>query len=116
MACRICVPLGIDPEDWLDSVSSRHLAMCDAYYRIEPFGAEMEHTATIASLLTGLTAMVAATCGEEAPIQNTEDFMPSVWEFGTRKKKKPATGKEVVSAGLNAVKAMVPTADERWYP
>ncbi|QDV86915.1 phage tail assembly protein T [Stieleria magnilauensis] len=110
LACRLCLALGIDdPEAWLDSASERQLALWQAFYRIEPWGAEFHRSATQASLASAAISMAAAANGQKIEIQEFGSFMPSDW-IGESKRKKRT--KQAVNQSVKALSGMFPTADK----
>ena len=113
LACRVCLAIGHDdPEGWLETVTSRQLALWKAFYQLEPWGADFERSAAQSALLSGQISMMAAGYGQQIESQGLEDFMPSDWANAT-KKQKPRR-KRMSPKRVGAMFAsMFPTADKR---
>ena len=86
MAGRVCLALGIDdPIKWLADAPQHVVHFWDAFFQVEPFGCEWERSAMQASMLSALTATVAASAGVKNPkVYQIRDFMPQSW-VGNRK-------------------------------
>ena len=112
MACRLCLAIGHDdPEAWLDTATERQLALWKAFYRLEPWGAEMHRSASTNTLLTSVLSMMAASHGQQLESSEMKDFMPSDW-IDTAKPVKRTRGMGM-DAFHSIVKSSVPTADKR---
>lgn len=81
--------LGIeDPVEWLHKAPPRVVRFWEAFFRVEPFGCEWERSALQASMLSALTATVAASAGAKNPkVYQIRDFMPASWESAHRSTK-----------------------------
>ena len=77
LACRLCLRLGIDdPEQWLESVPKRVLALWMAFDAIDPIGNE---AVMMAKLLSMTSFLQAAKCSgdESQQVYRCElDFLP----------------------------------------
>ena len=80
LACRVCLAVGVDnPVAWLENIEPQTLAIWRAFYRVEPWGSEMERSAEQSSLTSLVLSMVAAGNGVEIKPQQVDDFMPGDW-------------------------------------
>jgi hypothetical protein len=114
-ACRICLALGIDdPEQWLHECTPRKLAIWQAFYRFEPWGADMEQAANMQTQISGLIAMYASAHGADAKPQPITDFMPADWE-GARKPKPKKPKRKAIQAAKAICQSLFPSAAKRRY-
>lgn len=60
----------------MDSIDNEVFDTWWAYYQCEPFGKHWEQVASIASTVSAVSAMVAATHGTKAESVGVLDFMP----------------------------------------
>ena len=116
LACRLCLAGGFsdDPEQWLHTASERQLAVWQAFYKIEPFGAEFHRSAAQSSLLSQLIAYFAASVGCEEQASPMQDFMPSDWiDAKKRRKRKKLSPDESVRRAEKVIASVVPTWQNR---
>ena len=69
-----------DVEGWLDSQPKAVIDFWEAFDSLEPVGDHWMQTATLASVLDALMAIVAATGGMKKEIRDWESFMPNRFE------------------------------------
>jgi len=65
-----------------------------SYYQCEPFGSQWEQTASLATVIHGNTAMLAATKGIKTDAFGVIDFMPSdsmKWIKRTKRRRRAIT-------------------------
>lgn len=80
LACRVCLAVGVDdPIAWLENIEPQTLAIWRAFYRVEPWGSEMERSAEQSSITSMLLSMMAAGNGVEVAPREVKDFMPGDW-------------------------------------
>ena len=78
----------------MDSIDDEVFDTWWAYYQCEPFGKHWEQAASIASTVSAVSAMVAATHGTKAESVGVLDFMPGdslSWIKRKRRKRKGIT-------------------------
>ena len=78
----------------MDSIDDEVFETWWAYYQCEPFGKHWEQVASIASTVSAVSAMVAATHGTKAESVGVLDFMPGdslSWIKRKRAKRKGVT-------------------------
>lgn len=106
--------LGIDdPEEWLEHVSPRTLALWEAFYRFEPWGADYERSAMQMHLADANMSMLAATVGQKRKTLLLKDFMPRDWAGHTPLPSTKPKGRKQLRAAQQICAAMFPTADKR---
>jgi hypothetical protein len=89
----VCLELGIDdPEAWLDSIPERVFDVWWSYYQCEPFGSHWERTASLATLISANTSLLAATRGVKTEPFGVLDFMPSDSLTWQKRKQRMARG------------------------
>lgn len=76
LACRVVLHRGleVEPEEWLNAVSKSQLQVWKNYYRVEPWGGELELLARIlAAVESGLMAE------DQGKLRRALDLLASKW-------------------------------------